>query len=156
MPRSCRRPQGPRILLPARPAPRRSADRAGRGIVRAADPSAAPAPYAGSMTVLEPRIPVPPSVRSPRQWLIALAQSAVGTALGMLMFLVSFGSLLAEFSDQPPAGLVGMYGVDALIGVLATVLSGPLRFLPPGRLHAAAHLLLAAAVGLSIWAMPAS
>src|SRR5699024_4135204 len=156
MPRSCRRPQGPRILLPARPAPRRSADRAGRGIVRAADPSAAPAPYAETMTALEPRIPTPPCVRSTRQWLIALAHSALGTALGLLLLLISFGALLAEFSDQPPAGLVGMYGVDALIGVLATVLSGPLRFLPPGRLHTAAHLLLAAAVGLSLWAMPAA
>src|SRR5699024_7199858 len=108
------------------------------------------------MTALEPRIPTPPCVRSTRQWLIALAHSALGTALGLLLLLISFGALLAEFSDQPPAGLVGMYGVDALIGVLATVLSGPLRFLPPGRLHTAAHLLLAAAVGLSIWAMPAS
>src|SRR5699024_7667328 len=42
------------------------------------------------------------------------------------------------------------------IGVLATVSSGPLRFVPPGRLHTAAHLLLAASVGLSIWAVPAA
>ena len=108
------------------------------------------------MTALEPRIPTPPSVRSARQWLIALAQSAVGTALGLLLFLIGFGTLLEEFSGQPPAGLVGMYGVDALIGVLATVSSGPLRFVPPGRLHTAAHLLLAASVGLSIWAVPAA
>src|SRR5699024_11452295 len=104
MPRSCRRPQGPRILLPARPAPRRSADRAGRGIVRAADPSAAPAPYAESMTALEPRIPTPPCVRSTRQWLIALAQSAVSTALGLLLFLISFVALLAESPHQPRPG----------------------------------------------------
>src|SRR5699024_9767079 len=31
-----------------------------------------------------------------------------------------------------------------------------LRFVPPGRLHTAAHLLLAASVGLSIWAVPAA
>ncbi|MGO1482172.1 MAG: histidine kinase [Brachybacterium sp.] len=108
------------------------------------------------MTVLAPRSPAPPSVRSPRQWAIALAQSLVGTALGLLILLISFGSLLVEFSDQPPAGLVGMFVVDALIGVVATLLVGPLRFLPPGRLHTGAHLLLAAAVGLSTWSLPAA
>src|SRR5699024_1460708 len=156
MARSCRRPRASRIPRQARPAPRRSAEGAGRSIVRAADPSTDPALYAGPMTALEPRIPTPPSVRSARQWLIALAQSAVGAALGLLLFLIGFGPLLEEFSGQPPAGLVGMYGVDALIGVLATVSSGPLRFVPPGRLHTAAHLLLAASVGLSIWAVPAA
>src|SRR5699024_9169 len=108
------------------------------------------------MTALEPRSPVPPSVRSPRDWLIALAQSVGATALGLLVFLISFGTLLAEFSDRPPAGLVGMYAVAALIGAVATVLSGPLRFLPAGRRHTAAHLLLAATAGVSIWSIPAA
>lgn len=108
------------------------------------------------MTVLVPRSPAPPSVRSPRQWAIALAQSLVGTALGLLMVLISFGLLLEEFSDQPPEGLVGMYVLDALIGAIATLLIGPLRFLRPGWLHTAVHLLLAATVGLSLWALPAA
>ncbi|MDN5898759.1 MAG: histidine kinase [Brachybacterium sp.] len=108
------------------------------------------------MTVSAPRSPAPPSVRSPRQWAIALAQSLVGTALGLLVFLISFGVLLTEFSDHPPEGLVGLYAVDALVGAVATLLIGPLRFLRPGRLHTAAHLLLAAAVGLSSWALPAA
>ncbi|MGO1409748.1 MAG: sensor histidine kinase [Brachybacterium sp.] len=108
------------------------------------------------MTVLVPRSPAPPSVRQPRQWAIALAQSLVSTALGLLVVLISFGLLLEEFSDQPPDGLVGMYVIDALIGVIATLAIGPLRFLRPGRLHTAAHLLLAATVGLSSWALPAA
>ncbi|MGO1258780.1 MAG: hypothetical protein ACTMII_07505, partial [Brachybacterium sp.] len=57
-----------------------------------------------------------PSVRSPHQWAIAVVQSLVGTALGLLLFLISFGSLLMEFSDQPPGGLVALYAVDALVG----------------------------------------
>ncbi|WP_394216082.1 sensor histidine kinase [Brachybacterium vulturis] len=108
------------------------------------------------MTVIAPRSPAPPSVRSPRQWAIALAQSLVGTALGLLVFLILFGALLVEFSDQPPAGLVGLYLVDALVGAVATLLIGPLRFLRPGRLHTAAHLLLAAAAGHSSWSLPAA
>ncbi|MGO1226021.1 MULTISPECIES: sensor histidine kinase [unclassified Brachybacterium] len=97
-----------------------------------------------------------PSVRSPHQWAIAVVQSLVGTALGLLLFLISFGSLLMEFSDQPPGGLVALYAVDALVGIVATLAIGPLRFLRPGRLHSAAHLLLAASVGLSVWSMPAA
>ncbi|ATG50336.1 hypothetical protein CFK38_01455 [Brachybacterium vulturis] len=108
------------------------------------------------MTVTAPRSPAPPSVRSPRQWAIALAQSLVGTALGLLVLLIGFGALLVEFSDEPPAGLVGLYAVDALVGAVATLLVGPLRFLRPGRLHTAAHLLLAAAAGLSSWSLPAA
>ena len=108
------------------------------------------------MTALVPRSPAPPSVRSRGQWAIALAQSLGSAGVGMLLVLIGFGALLIEFSDQPPLGLVGMYIADALIGVGASSLIGPLRFLRPGRLHTAAHLLLAAAVGLSTWAMPAA
>ena len=108
------------------------------------------------MTRLVPRAPAPPSVRSRGQWVIALAQSLVSAALGLLVILISFGTLLTEFSDQPPQGLVGMYVLDALIGVGATLLIGPLRFLPPGRVHSALHLLIAASVGLSSWAAPAA
>ena len=108
------------------------------------------------MTLAVPRSPAPPSVRSPRQWAIALAQSLLATALGLLMLLVSFGSVLVEFSDQPPESMVALFVLDALIGLGATVLIGPLRFLPPGRPHSAAHLLIAASVGASTWAMPAA
>ena len=108
------------------------------------------------MTTLAPRAPAPPSVRSRGQWVIALAQSLVSAALGMLVILISFGTLLTEFADQPPPALVGMYLLDALIGVGATLLIGPLRFLPPGRVHSALHLLIAASVGLSSWAAPAA
>src|SRR5699024_1100718 len=118
MARSWRRPRASRIPRQARPAPRRAAEGAGRSIVRAADPSTGPGRHPRPMPALAPRIPTAPSVRSARQWLIALAQSAVGAALGLLLFLIGFGTLLEEFSGQPPAGLVGMYGVDALIGVL--------------------------------------
>ena len=108
------------------------------------------------MTTLVPRSPAPPSVRSRGQWAIALAQSLASTVVGMLMVLIGFGALLVEFSDQPPPGLVGMYVLDALIGVGASLLIGPLRFLPPGRIHTAAHLALAAAVGLSTGAVAAA
>ncbi|GAA4521136.1 histidine kinase [Brachybacterium paraconglomeratum] len=97
-----------------------------------------------------------PSVRSAHQWAIAVAQSLVGAGVGMLLFLISFGAVLVEFADQPPAGLVALYVLDALVGIVATLAIGPLRFLRPGRLHSAAHLLLAGAVGLSVWAMPAA
>lgn len=108
------------------------------------------------MTVPAPRSPAMPSVRSARQWAIALAQSVLATALGLLLILISFGALLEEFSDQPPEGLVAMYALDLLLGLAATLVIGPLRFLPPGRLHSAVHLLLAAAAGLSVWAAPAA
>ncbi|ASK65990.1 hypothetical protein CFK39_09330 [Brachybacterium avium] len=108
------------------------------------------------MTLISPRSPAPPSVRSPRQWAIAIAQSLVGTALGLLVFLIGFGVLLTEFSDHPPEGLVGLFALDALVGAVATLVIGPLRFLPPGRLHTAAHLLLAASVGLSSWSLSAA
>lgn len=108
------------------------------------------------MTLTAPSPSAPPSVRSPHQWAIAVAQSLLGTALGLLLFLISFGSVLVEFDDQPPGGLVALYALDALVGVIATMAIGPLRFLRPGRLHSTAHLLLAAAVGLSVWSMPAA
>ncbi|WP_299301114.1 sensor histidine kinase [uncultured Brachybacterium sp.] len=108
------------------------------------------------MTLPVTRASAAPSVRSPHQWAIAVAQSLLGTALGLLLFLISFGSVLVEFDDQPPGGLVALFALDALVGVIATMAIGPLRFLRPGRLHSAAHLLLAAAVGLSVWSMPAA
>ncbi|MGP9845373.1 sensor histidine kinase [Brachybacterium sp. 107] len=108
------------------------------------------------MTVTAPPAPAAPSVRSVRQWAIAVAQSLVCTALGFLFFLINFGMLLEEFSDNPPEGLLGMYGVDALVGVVATLAIGPLRFVPPGRWHSAAHLLVATAAGISGWAWVAA
>ncbi|MGO2048189.1 MAG: sensor histidine kinase [Brachybacterium tyrofermentans] len=108
------------------------------------------------MTVTAPPAPVAPSVRSVRQWAIAIAQSLACTALGFLFFLINFGMLLEEFSDSPPEGLLAMYGVDALVGVAATLVIGPLRFVPPGRWHSVVHLLVAAAAGISGWAWVAA
>lgn len=97
-----------------------------------------------------------PSPRSARQWLIAAAQSLGCAAVGMLIFLVAFGFTLEEFADDPPAPLLALAGVDALIGIPAGLAIGPLRFLPPGRLRTIAHLVLAGAAGISTWAAPAS
>ncbi|MGP5006724.1 sensor histidine kinase [Brachybacterium tyrofermentans] len=108
------------------------------------------------MTVTAPPAPVAPSVRSVRQWAIAVTQSLGCTALGFLFFLINFGMLLEEFSDSPPEGLLAMYGVDALVGVAATLVIGPLRFVPPGRWHSVVHLLVAAAAGISGWAWVAA
>ena len=97
-----------------------------------------------------------PSVRSLRHWAIALGQTLVSTALGLLLFLISFGMLLEEFSDDPPSGLIAMYSVDAPVGLIATLVIGPLRFVPPGRWHSLVHLLVAGVSGLSIWGLPAT
>ncbi|ATG56113.1 hypothetical protein CFK41_16000 [Brachybacterium ginsengisoli] len=97
-----------------------------------------------------------PSVRSLRHWGIAAAQSLLAAGTGLLMFLVAFGMLLEEFADHPPQGLMALAAVDALLGATASLAVGPLRFLPPGRLHSAAHLLLAAMAGFSVWAAPAA
>lgn len=110
--------------------------------------------YAVLMTL--PSSPAAPSVRSARQWVLAIVLSLGCTALGVLFFLISFGTLLVEFSDEPPPMLVAMYGADALVGVICTLAIGPLRFVPAGRWHSATHLPLAAAVGVSVFSMPAA
>lgn len=97
-----------------------------------------------------------PSLRSLRHWAIAIIQSLLCTALGLLLFLVTFGALLEEFADEPPAGLLAMYGIDALVGAVAALAVGLLRFVPPGRWHSVLHLLVAAAGGISSWALPAA
>lgn len=108
------------------------------------------------MTVTVPAPPSPPAVSSARQWGVAVAQGLVATALGLLFFLIAFGSLLVEFDDDPPAGLMALFGIDLLVGALCTLAIGPLRFLPAGRRHSAVHLLMAAAAGISIWSLPAA
>ena len=102
------------------------------------------------------RPPGPPSVRSGRDWMIAIAQSTASVILGGVVLLVSFGSLVTEFDDQPPVGLVLVVLLDAVVGIGATLAIGPLRFLRPGRLHTAVHLPLAALAGFSSWAIPAA
>lgn len=101
-------------------------------------------------------VPAAPSVRSPRAWAIALAQSLFGLGLGLFIFLVAFGDLLVEFDDDPPAGLLAMAGADAVLGLLLCLVIGPLRFLPPGRLQAAVHMVMIVAGGLSAWSLPAT
>ncbi|GAA1488717.1 sensor histidine kinase [Brachybacterium sacelli] len=108
------------------------------------------------MTVTAPTTTAPPSVRSVREWMIALAQSLACTALGVLMVLVAFGSLLTEFDEDPPGALVAMHGLDAVLGVVVTLAIGPLRFLRPGRLHSVLHLIAASVAGLSTTALAAS
>lgn len=103
-----------------------------------------------------PRPPGLPSVRSGRDWMIAIAQSVASLLLGGVVLLVSFGHLITEFDDQPPIGLVLIFLLDALVGIGATLTIGPLRFLRPGRLHTAVHVALAALAGFSSWAMPAA
>lgn len=97
-----------------------------------------------------------PSVRRAGPWAAAVLQILLCSALGMAFFLVSLGSVLEEFSDELPDGMAMMYLVDALLGAVAALAIGPLRLLPAGRLHTVVHLLLAAAVGGSVWALPAS
>lgn len=108
------------------------------------------------MTRTAPTTAAPPSARSLRQWAIAATQSLVSLALGLVMLLIVFGVVLTEFDDDPPGGLVAMYGVDAVLGILATMVIGPLRFLRPGTLHTVAHLLMAATAGFSTWSLPAA
>lgn len=99
--------------------------------------------------------PDAPPVRSVRQWLIALAQSFVCVGLGVLIWLVALGLLLEEFRYRPPVELVTLSSVDAVIGATLTLAIGPLRFLRLGRLDVGVHLAIAAAAGLSVWAVPA-
>ena len=108
------------------------------------------------MTVTAPTVSAPPSVRNLREWLIALAQSLGGCGLGLLIFLIVFGSLLMEFDDDPPGALVALSAADALLGALVTLVIGPLRFLRPGRLHSVLHLTVAMTAGLSTFALVAS
>ena len=103
-----------------------------------------------------PPEPAAPSWRSLRGWAIAAVQTLLCLGLGCLIFLVVFGELLVEFDDAPPPGLLAMMGIDALVGIVATLAIGPLRFLRPGRLQATLHLLVTAAAGLSVWSVPAA
>ncbi|MDV3297083.1 MAG: histidine kinase [Brachybacterium paraconglomeratum] len=116
---------------------------------------ASPAPETPPETAA-PLEPGTPSWRSVRGWVIAALQTLLCLGLGCLMFLVVLGELLFEFDDAPPEGLLAMVAVDALIGVAATVVIGPLRLLRPGRLHATAHLLITTVAGLSVWSVPAA
>ncbi|MEE1650122.1 histidine kinase [Brachybacterium sp. J144] len=104
-----------------------------------------------------PALPHPeaPPVRSVRQWLIALAQTVVCVVLGVLIWLVALGLLLDEFRYRPPVELVTLSSVDAVLGATVSLAIGPLRFLRPGRLDVAVHLVIAAVAGLSVWAVPA-
>lgn len=104
-----------------------------------------------------PALPHPeaPPVRSVRQWLIALAQTVVCVVLGVLIWLVALGLLLDEFRYRPPVELVTLSSVDAVLGATVSLAIGPLRFLRPGRLDVAVHLVVAAVAGLSVWAVPA-
>ncbi|MCZ4325411.1 histidine kinase [Brachybacterium paraconglomeratum] len=116
---------------------------------------ASPAPETPPETAA-PLEPGTPSWRSVRGWVIAALQTLLCLGLGCLMFVVVLGELLFEFDDAPPEGLLAMVAVDALIGVAATVVIGPLRLLRPGRLHATAHLLITTVAGLSVWSVPAA
>ncbi|MEY8654688.1 sensor histidine kinase [Brachybacterium paraconglomeratum] len=116
---------------------------------------ASPAPETPPKTAV-PLEPGTPSWRSLRGWVIAALQTLLCLGLGCLMFLMVLGELLFEFDDAPPEGLVAMVAVDALIGVAATVVIGPLRLLRPGRLHATVHLLITTVAGLSVWSVPAA
>jgi len=118
--------------------------------------TASPADAPGPVDTTGPVGPAAPSVRSPRAWAIALAQSLLSLGLGLFIFLVAFGDLLVEFDDDPPAGLLAMSGADAVAGLLLCLVIGPLRFLPPGRFRAAVHLVVVAAGGLSAWSLPAT
>lgn len=101
-------------------------------------------------------LPEIPSVRSPREWGVAAAQSLISLGAGLVIFLVVLGSMLEEFADQPPQGLLLLSGIDALIGIPLTLAIGPLRFLRPGRVWTVLHLLIAALGGISSLALPAA
>ncbi len=101
-------------------------------------------------------LPEIPSVRSPREWGVAAAQSLVSLGAGLVIFLVVLGSMLEEFADQPPQGLLLLSGIDALIGIPLTLAIGPLRFLRPGRVWTVLHLFIAALGGCSSWSLPAA
>ncbi|RCS83541.1 sensor histidine kinase [Brachybacterium alimentarium] len=108
------------------------------------------------MTPTAPTLLAPPPVRSLRQWAIAIGQSVGSGLLGLFIFLVVFGFVLEEFHDDPPAGLLILTGLDALVGIAASLAIGPLRFLRAGRLHSVVHLLITAAAGIGVWSVPAA
>jgi signal transduction histidine kinase len=108
------------------------------------------------MTSTAPTLLAPPPVRSVRQWAIAAAQSLVTGLIGLFIFLIVFGFVLEEFHDEPPAGLLVLTLLDAAAGIAASLVIGPLRFLPAGRLHTVVHLLLTAAAGIGVWSVPAA
>ncbi|MFD4009286.1 histidine kinase [Brachybacterium paraconglomeratum] len=125
----------------------------GHGAPPASGGPPAPAAQPGPSTPPETGTP---SWRSLRAWAIAAAQTLLCLGLGGLIFLIVLGDLLFEFDDAPPPGLLAMSAVDALVGIVVTTAIGPLRLLRPGRLHTAAHLLITAAAGLSVWSVPAA
>lgn len=87
--------------------------------------------------------------------MIAGAQSLVASGVGVLLLLVGFGFVLEQHANDPPAGLVALVALDALLGLPVALAIGPIRMLRPGRLRTIAHLVAAAATGLSSWAAPA-
>src|SRR5699024_10641284 len=114
------------------------------------------APYAVPMTAPAPSAPVTPSVRAPRAWATAGAQTLLSLVVGLFLLLIVFGELLVEFADDPPDAPVAMHGLDLVVGLVLSLAIGPLRFVPAGRAQAVLHLVIAAAGGISSFALPAS
>ena len=108
------------------------------------------------MTAPAPSAPVTPSVRAPRAWATAGAQTLLSLVVGLFLLLIVFGELLVEFADDPPDALVAMHGLDLVVGLVLSLAIGPLRFVPAGRAQAVLHLVIAAAGGISSFALPAS
>lgn len=103
-----------------------------------------------------PSPPAPtPDPRRLRPWLVAVAESLGAVLFGTLLLLLSFGTVLAEFADNPPDGLVALHLGDLLIGLLIGVLIGPLRFLAHTRTGTALHLLAVTLSGFSLAGLPA-
>lgn len=86
---------------------------------------------------------------------MAAAESLGAVLFGTLLLLLSFGTVLAEFVDNPPDGLVALHLGDLLIGLLIGVLIGPLRFLAHTRTGTALHLLAVTLSGFSLAGLPA-
>ena len=95
-----------------------------------------------------------PSARSVREWAIAAGQSALCLVLGVLLWLVSTELTLTEYRDAPPAALRAFTTAALVVGVPVALVIGPLRFLRPGRLHSAVHVVLAVAGSAGTLGLP--
>ena len=121
------------------------------GATAATATAVAPAPAAPGPGAAAPGA-ASPSPGRPRAWLIAAGESLGCLAAGLFILLITFGT---EFDDQPPTALVLLTGVDLLVGALAALVIGPLRFLSATRVGTVLNLVIATLAGFSTCGLPA-
>ena len=146
---SVAKPDAPRSAAPVPDAPTPGATAAPASATAVAPAPAAPGPGATAPGAASP------SPGRPRAWLIATGESLGCLATGLFILLITFGMVLTEFDDQPPTALVLLAGVDLLVGALAALVIGPLRFLSATRVGTVLYLVIATLAGFSTCGLPA-